>query len=211
MKVNSIPNRLLAFTSKPTIAAVILRSSMQSNMPNFIFSIIIHHYIEWLNYSPSALRDLILAKKPFHARSTFITHKCRLDLRLKTKRVEVDWRTDSTEDGCFGERGRIRIRTREKVQTLASERESGWFPAPAQRHLSLPPRFTSFLFSSLKHHFADGCIACIIMGSKESLPQNAASEEDRAKCNITWTDLFNFTPPRSCPAPMMLFCLVTSA
>ena len=104
MKFKSIPNRLLAFTSKPTIAAVILRSSMQSNMPNFIFSIIIHHYIEWLNYSPSALRDLILAKKPFHARSTFITRKCRLDLRLKTKRVEVDWRTESTEDGCFGER-----------------------------------------------------------------------------------------------------------
>ena len=204
MKFNSIPNRLLAFTSKPTVVAVILRPSMQSNMPNFIFSTAIHHYI-------FALRDLILAKKPFHARSTFITHKCRLDLRLKTKRVEVDWRTDSTEDGCFGERGRIHIRTREKVQTLASERESGWFPAPAQRHLSFPPRFTSFLFSSLKHHFADGCIACIIMGSKESLPQNAASEEDRAKCNITWTDLFNFTPPRSCLALMMLFCQVTSA
>ena len=103
-------------------------------------------------------------------------------------------------------------RAREKVQTLARGR--GAVPgsgAEAAPLLPFPPRFTSFLFSSLKHHFADGCIACIIMGSKESLPQNAASEGDRAKCSITWTDLFNFTPPRSCLALMMLFSLVTSA
>ena len=142
-------------------------------MPNFVFSIAIHHYI-------FALRDLILAKNHFMPdQPSSLTNVLRFEAQNKESGGGLADRLDRRWV-LRRERGRIHIRTREKVQTLASERESGWFPATAQRHLSLPPRFTSFLFSSLKHHFADGCIACIIMGSKESLPQNAASQEDRA-------------------------------
>ena len=95
MKLNSIPIRLLAFTSNPTVVAVILRPSMQSNMPNFVFSIVIHHYIEWLSYSPSALRDLILAKNHFMPdQPSSLTNVLRFEAQNKESRDGLADRLD---------------------------------------------------------------------------------------------------------------------
>ena len=141
MKVNSIPNRLLAFTSKPTVVAVILRPSMQSNMPNFVFSIAIHHYI-------FALRDLILAKNHFMPdQPSSLTNVLRFEAQNKESGGGLADRLDRRWV-LRRERGRIHIRTREKVQTLASERESGssWH----RRRGTSPSLPVSLLFSS--HH-----------------------------------------------------------
>ena len=58
-------------------------------------------------------------------------------------------------------------------------KENVQFPPWLERERA---RFISFLFSSLKHHFADGCVACMEMGSKEKLQ---AAEQDKENGTIS--------------------------